>query len=63
MPKKMKENKKAEVHKDLTGFDINIDTFGQLKSSLDIDKLNTFLNETGRQPKKEDPTEDSFDDR
>jgi hypothetical protein len=32
------------VHKDLEGFDIEINSFGEIKTSFDIDKLNEFLN-------------------
>jgi hypothetical protein len=32
------------VHKDLQGFDIEIDRFGEIKTSFDIDKINEFLN-------------------
>lgn len=45
MPKKFTNKDKAEVHNDLSGFNINIDSFGQMKSSLSVDKLNSFLNE------------------
>lgn len=45
MPKKLTNKKKAEVHEDLEGFDIQIDPFGQMKSNINIDKLNKFLNE------------------
>ncbi len=41
MSKRKKESPK--VHKDLEGFDIKIDKFGEIKSNLDIDKINTFL--------------------
>ena len=34
---------KPKVHKDLDGFEVSIDAFGELKSSLDIDQLNKFL--------------------
>jgi hypothetical protein len=34
------------VHKDLQGFDIEIDRFGEIKTSFDIDKINEFLNKT-----------------
>ena len=44
MPKKFSNKEKAEVHDELSGFDINIDSFGQLQSSFGVDKLNTFLN-------------------
>ncbi len=35
----------AKAHKDLDGFDISVDSFGQLSSNLSIDKLNSFLND------------------
>jgi len=45
MPKKMKKDGDPEVHEDLKGFDIKIDTFGEIKSNIMVDKLNDFLNE------------------
>jgi hypothetical protein len=42
-PKKNKP--KPKVHKDLQGFDISIDTFGEIKSNMNIEKINNFLNE------------------
>ncbi len=50
MARKKKDNKKKEkesnpkVNKDLEGFDIKIDSFGEIKSTFDIDKINEFLN-------------------
>ena len=41
MSKQKKENPK--VHKDLEGFDIKIDKFGEIKGNVDIDKINKFL--------------------
>lgn len=35
---------KPKVNKELEGFDINIDSFGEIQSSLPIDKINEFLN-------------------
>ena len=35
---------KPKVHKDLQGFDIAIDTFGEIKSNMNIEKINEFLN-------------------
>lgn len=35
--------KKPRVHKDLEGFEVSIDQFGELKSNMDIEKLNAFL--------------------
>jgi len=43
MPKKKALNGKPEVHRDLKGFDININEFGEITASLAIDKLNSFL--------------------
>ncbi len=45
MPKKKPKKGKPEVHDDLKGFDIKIDEFGEIKSNLNIDKINSFLNE------------------
>lgn len=45
---KEKQNKKkpaARVHRELKGFEVSIDSFGELKSNLPIEKLNEFLNE------------------
>ncbi|MCU0357047.1 MAG: hypothetical protein MUE95_05675 [Cyclobacteriaceae bacterium] len=36
--------KKPRVHKELQGFEISIDSFGELSSNMSIDKLNEFLN-------------------
>jgi hypothetical protein len=39
-----KENKpKPKVHKELQGFDVSIDSFGEIKSNMDIEKINKFL--------------------
>ena len=35
---------KPKVNKELEGFDIKIDSFGELKSSMPIDEINKFLN-------------------
>ena len=42
--KKKKEPKKAAVHPDLDGFNIEVDDFGKIKMNYDIGKLNEFLN-------------------
>lgn len=41
---KAPKEEKAKVNKDLDGFDIRIDSFGEIQSSLPIDKINEFLN-------------------
>ena len=45
MPKKKPIKGKPEVHKDLEGLDFKINTFGEIQSTMDLDKLNKFLNE------------------
>jgi hypothetical protein len=45
MPKKKPIEGKPEVHKDLDGLDFTINTFGEIKSTMDLDKLNKFLND------------------
>jgi len=44
MPKK-KNNKKPEVHKDLEGFDIKINEFGEIETNVKVEQLNEFLDE------------------
>ncbi|MDN4166796.1 hypothetical protein QWY31_14890 [Cytophagales bacterium LB-30] len=41
---KPKEEEAPKVNAELEGFDITIDSFGEIKSSFDIDKINAFLN-------------------
>lgn len=41
---KKKDTPKPKVNKDLEGFDISIDSFGEIKSTLNIDEINNFLN-------------------
>ena len=35
---------KPRVHKDLDGFDIQINSFGEITTSFDMDRINEFLN-------------------
>jgi len=45
MTKHQKHNPpKPRVHKELEGFDIAIDPFGEIKSNMNIEKINEFLN-------------------
>lgn len=43
MAKKETPKPKARVHKELQGLDITIDQFGEIKSNMNIEKLNEFL--------------------
>lgn len=45
MARKKKSGNNPDTHKDLKGFDIKINEFGELTSSLSIEKLNKFLNQ------------------
>ncbi len=42
---KSKKESKPRVHKDLEGFQITVDQFGEIKSNMSIEKINEFLNE------------------
>ncbi len=45
MARKPDKNKKnPKVNSELEGFDLRVDSFGEIKSNLSIDKLNEFLN-------------------
>jgi len=35
---------KPRVHKELDGFDIQINSFGEITTSFDMDRINEFLN-------------------
>ena len=41
---KEEEEEKPKVHPDLEGFDVKINSFGEIVSTHDIDKINEFLN-------------------
>ena len=50
VPRKKKKptepiNKRPAVHERLSGFDIRINSFGEMESTFEIDQLNKFLNE------------------
>ena len=42
--KKDKPAPKARVHDDLTGFEVSINEFGEIKGNMNIEKINEFLN-------------------
>jgi hypothetical protein len=53
MPKKNNKKEKPEVHKELKGFEIRINSFGEMETNYSIDKLNKFLDEKmGREDKR-----------
>lgn len=55
MAKKKGGSEKPEVHGDLKGFDIRINEFGEIITSFEVDKLNSFLNENTDDKKLRSP--------
>lgn len=49
-----KKKDKAKVHEDLDGFELKVDSFGEIKSNLPIEKLNEFLNKNVEDKKLKD---------
>ena len=45
MKKKKQTPERPAIHEELKGFNIQINEFGQITSSLPIEKINSFLNE------------------
>ncbi len=58
MPKKLdKKGSKPDVHKELKGFEIRINSFGEMETNYSIDKLNKFLDEKMHPAKGKDEEE------
>ena len=55
MAKKDKKKEMPTVHPDLAGFEMNIDSFGTIMSTLDRDRLNAFLDKQMPDDKKLKP--------
>ena len=58
MPRKKKKPEipkeaKSSFHEGLEGFDIKVNSFGQMETSFEIDKLNDFLNKEKAKAKAE----------
>lgn len=49
-----KKKEKAKVHEDLDGFELKVDSFGEIKSNLPIEELNRFLNKNVEDKKLKD---------
>jgi len=45
MAKKSTKKQKPNVHEELEGFNIKINAFGEMETTIPVDKLNSFLNE------------------
>lgn len=44
MAKRKDKSEKPKVHPDLQGFDVEVNSFGEVRVNYDMDKLNEFLN-------------------
>lgn len=53
MSKKQKKTKPS-VNAELEGFQVNINSFGEIKSSMKVDDLNQFLNKNVEDKKLKD---------
>lgn len=51
---KKKEDKASKGDKNLKGFEIKINEFGEITSELKVDKINAFLNENVEDKKLKD---------
>lgn len=43
--KQSKKQAKPRVHRELNGFEVSINQFGELQSNMNIEKINQFLDE------------------
>lgn len=55
--KKKKDEKKPKVNKELNGFDITVNSFGEINSTFDLDKLNEFLDKNVEDKKLKNRTD------
>ncbi len=61
MKKKKKKEEEPRVHEELKGFKMEINSFGEISSSLPIEAINDFLNKNVEDKKlkdREDHTQD-----
>ncbi len=56
-----KSKAKPKVHKELDGFEISINQFGEIKSNLNIEKINEFLNKNVDDKKLLDRDEEALE--
>jgi hypothetical protein len=59
MAKKDGKKQKPEVHKDLEGFTVRVNEFGQIVTTKKIEELNEFLDRNVPDKKLEDRREES----
>lgn len=51
---KNKKTEKPKVHGELDGYEVSIDSFGEIHSSLSIEKINEFLDKNVEDKKLKD---------
>ena len=56
MPKKIPKKGVPEAHDELAGFDIRINEFGEVESTIPVDQLNKFLDQNVEDKKLVDRT-------
>lgn len=56
--KKNADTEKPKVNKELSGFEIKVNSFGEINSSFDLDKLNAFLDKNVEDKKLKDRKEE-----
>ena len=58
---KISKKEVPEENKNLPGFDIQINSFGEVQSTYDIDEVNAFLNDNLSDKKLKNKTSESSD--
>ena len=61
--KKIRDKGKPEENKNLPGFDIHINSFGEVQSTYDIDEVNDFLNKNLTDKKIKNKNQEGEDDK
>ena len=51
---KKKDKSTPKVNAELEGFNLNINSFGEISSTMDIDRINKFLNQNVEDKKLKD---------
>ena len=63
MPRKKKKldepiSGRPSFHENLKGFDIRVNSFGEMESTFEIDKINEFLNKEVHDKKLDNPADE-----
>lgn len=60
MGRKRKKNTKQDIHRELRGFEIKLNSFGQIETTKSLEDINAFLNrhmKSKKNPEKEQDNE------